>query len=95
MLGDALLVERVAVADGVERRLRALVGDLQQEQAAEARILGSGGEQRPLGLQLAQVGAVRFLVHDDFVERSAIADNGDGIHGDSYFRHWRDVRQGI
>jgi Na+/proline symporter len=53
------------------------------------------GAVAPLGLQLPQVGAMRFLVHDDFVERAAIADNGDGIHDDPYFRHRRDVRQGI
>jgi hypothetical protein len=38
---------------------------------------------------------VRLLMDDDFLERAAIADNGERIHGDTYFRHRRDLRQGI
>jgi hypothetical protein len=38
---------------------------------------------------------VRLLVGDDFLERAAIADNGERIHDDPYFRHRRDLRQGI
>ena len=94
-LRHALLIERVVVADLVEVGLRRVVRDAQQEQPADARILRSSGNQGAVGLQLPQVGPVRLLVHDDFFQRAAIADNSNGIHDDPYSRHGRYFRQGI
>ena len=53
VLRDADLVVRVVVADGIERGLRVVVGDAQQEHAAESRLLRTGGQQQPVGFQLA------------------------------------------
>ena len=89
------LIVGVGVADGVERGLGVVVGDAEEEGAAEARVLRAGGEQGAGLLQRPLVGAVRFLVDDGLFERAAVADNGEGIHGDPYFRHRRDVRQGV
>ena len=80
VLGDAGQVIRIVVAYGVERRLRVLVGNAQQEHATEPRLLWPGGEERAVVLQLPQVGAMRVLHREDVFDRPAIAHNGNGIH---------------
>ena len=85
VLRDVLLVERIAVSDGVEVALRVVVRHLQQEDAAVARVHRARGHELALGLQLAQVGAVHGRRRLDFLDGAAIADNGDGVHARDYF----------
>ena len=73
VLRDAGGVEGIVVADAVEDGVRGVVGDADQERAAEARVVRAGGEQRPVGFELTEVGAMRILDLEDLLDRPAVA----------------------
>jgi hypothetical protein len=57
-----------------------LVADAQQHHAAEARVVGSRGEELALFLEFALEGAVALLVDDHLFNRTPIADQRERIH---------------
>src|SRR5208337_2104790 len=67
---------RIVVANAVQRRLRFVVGDPQQESATVARHQRPGSKQQSLLLQALAVGAVSVHMLQHFFQRFPIAKNG-------------------
>lgn len=80
VLRDTGLVVRIAVANPVERRLRLVVGDADEEHAAKSRLVRSSGKQNAVFQQLALKSAMRLLHFQHFVDWLAVADNTYRIH---------------
>ncbi len=81
--GEAGLEEGIVVADGVQVRQGVGVLHPQQEHAAGARIQGARGQQEPLLFEGAEVGTMGFRDRLDLSQRTAVADQHEGVHGDS------------